>query len=158
MLTASQMMENFNYYGDARTAASMRKSWYSSFDESAMRVYVNVVVADEDGDTCEFEHDFPAKFEVCDLCSGKGKVTDPSIDCGGLSARDFYNDHGFAEDYYNGVYEVACPTCKGARVAPAVDLDFIDPEDRKIWDAHQDYLRAREEDLQERLAEMRYGA
>jgi len=56
------------------------------------------------------------EFEVCDMCDGHGKVVNPSIDAGGLSAEDFYDDPDFREDYFFGVYDVICPNCNGLRV------------------------------------------
>ena len=56
------------------------------------------------------------KFEVCGQCRGSGKVVNPSIDCGGLTQEDFYDDPDFEEAYMSGRYDQTCPNCGGKRV------------------------------------------
>lgn len=63
-----------------------------------------------------FQIEVRTKFEVCSMCEGSGKVTNPNIDCGGLSREDFYDDPDFAEDYFSGRYDITCPHCDGKRV------------------------------------------
>lgn len=64
----------------------------------------------------------PCKFEVCNLCDGKGTHVNPSIDAGGLSAEDFAEDPDFREDYFSGMYDIPCNKCSGKRVTPVVEL------------------------------------
>ena len=66
-----------------------------------------------DGNTGEV---YPAKYEVCPVCDGKGKHVNPDIDRNGLTAEDFAEDPDFAESYRSGVYDVACNGCGGRRV------------------------------------------
>lgn len=70
---------------------------------------------------------FPANFEVCGRCRGVGSHVNPSVDGNGLSREDFEQDPGFMEDYFAGVYDVECYTCKGARVVPVIDRGACTP-------------------------------
>jgi len=60
----------------------------------------------------------PFEWCVCGLCNGKGKHTNPSIDCGGLTSEDFDEDPDFRESYMRGDYDVTCSECSGRRVVP----------------------------------------
>jgi len=59
---------------------------------------------------------FPARYEVCGNCNGKGHHVNRAIDGNGLSADDFNEDPDFAEAYFSGVYDVPCDECHGNRV------------------------------------------
>lgn len=130
---------------DARDIAAERGDWFESFDEEKMILAVTLV-DDEDN---EFMAEFPAKYGVCSLCDGKGKHVNPSIDSHGISAEEFYDDLDFAEDYVNGVYDVACNQCHGKRVYPEVEDENDLSEDQKKnlkllhekWQADADYIR-----------------
>jgi len=76
--------------------------------------------------------ELPAKFEVCDTCRGKGSHVNPSIDGNGLTAEDFAEDPDFREDYFSGVYDVACYQCKGLRVVAVIDYDHLTPAQKVI--------------------------
>ena len=69
----------------------------------------------------------PARYEVCPRCEGRGKHVNPSIDGHGLTSEDF-EDPEFREDYFRGVYDVACHECRGVRVVRVLDEDRCDPE------------------------------
>lgn len=64
----------------------------------------------------------PHHWEVCDLCEGRGKVVNPSIDASGLSAEDFAEDPDFAEGYMSGRYDIVCPQCRGRTTIPVSDF------------------------------------
>jgi hypothetical protein len=66
-----------------------------------------------------------AKWIVCPVCRGEGKVVNPSIDCNGLSASDFREDPDFAEAYWSGDYDVACAGCRGERVVLPSRIDEL---------------------------------
>lgn len=103
-------LDNYNYYNDHRVKARRHK-WYESFDDENMTVMVVFV------DDCEpWQYDLPVVYEVCNTCNGKGKHVDPSIDASGLIHADM--DPDFEEQYFNGVYDVACYGCDGKRVVP----------------------------------------
>jgi hypothetical protein len=59
---------------------------------------------------------YPAHYEVCPVCNGKGTHVNPSIDSHGLSAEDFAEDPDFARDYVKGRYDVPCVACHGRNV------------------------------------------
>ncbi len=61
----------------------------------------------------------PYKWIVCDLCQGKGKVVNPSIDASGLTAEDFHEDPDLAENYRSGMYDIQCPRCGGRTTIPS---------------------------------------
>lgn len=65
---------------------------------------------------------FPAKMIVCYTCDGTGSTVNPSIDGNGITA-DEMDEMGddFREDYFGGVYDVQCRTCKGLRVIAQLD-------------------------------------
>lgn len=92
------------------------------------------------------------KYEVCDLCRGKGKVVNPNIDCQGITREDFDEDPDFEEDYLSGVYDIKCTQCKGERVVSVIDeihcckelKDLIESYENDQWQWAQEsaYERA----------------
>ena len=66
----------------------------------------------------------PVKRVVCPQCDGSGKHVNPSIDSNGLTADDFAEDPGFAENYFGGAYDVRCETCNGNNVVDEVDEEM----------------------------------
>ncbi len=121
--------------------------WYESFDEKSMTLTVPNYETDE-------MVELPAKFEVCSTCEGRGKHVNPSIDSRGLSAEDFAEDPDFAEDYFNGTYDVACVECKGKRVVPVLDTDRATPEQITLA---EDATRAHYDEQAERWTERERG-
>jgi len=96
----------------------------------------------------------PHKWGVCDVCNGNGTHVNPSIDCGGLTAKDFARDPDFAEEYGRGEYDQPCNRCGGRTTVPVPDFDRISDEDRKLYEAQQDAEYA---DRQSQLNELRLG-
>jgi len=132
-------MDDYNYFNDSRTIAGMAGP--SRFrvagggvtvkfeadlldcldeDDAKDRVLIAALVKALDGKD-EVTLTLPSKFEVCGECQGKGSHVNPSIDAGGLTREDLYEDPDFAEAYFGGVYDVTCYTCGGERVTPEVD-------------------------------------
>jgi len=97
--------------------------WYESFDEKSMIATIET----EEGET-----DVPCIYEVCSVCQGRGKHVNPSIDYGGLSSEDFDQDPDFRENYFSGMYDVPCVSCKGNRVTPEPDYPSMDKRLAKI--------------------------
>lgn len=132
------MLEERNYWSDPRSNA---KSAYKNYDKDEETISFTVTEYvdghDEDGNETEYceEHDFslPATLVVCDLCHGKGKYVNPSIDAGGLSRDDFYEDPGFAEGYFGGAYDVCCGQCHGNNVIPIVNEERLNEKQRKLY-------------------------
>jgi hypothetical protein len=122
---------------DSRDWAAMTGRWYDNFDQKRMIVEVELY----DGETDEeYMAEFPAVFDVCSLCEGQGSHVNPSIDAHGISAEEFYEDPGFAEDYFSGVYDVTCYECKGLRVAPQVDTTHLTDQQKKDYDVLQEKI------------------
>ena len=123
-------MEERNYWNDPRVRSSMVSKAYKvvSSDSHKTTVQLNEHLLEslKDSGVLEEEHDGAltgtTKFEVCGLCRGSGKVTNPSVYCNGLTREDFDDDPDFYHDYTNGVYDVTCPECEGQRVVPEICL------------------------------------
>ena len=81
------------------------------------------------------EHFLPWRYEVCPLCQGRGRHTNPAIDAHGISPEEFAADPDFAADYFGGVYDVTCYECKGHNVVPVVDRDALDADMLAAYDA-----------------------
>ena len=87
--------------------------WYVSINPNRMTAVV-------DGDNGEREVKF--RYEVCDVCQGRGQYTNPSIDRHGLSREDFDQwDAEEVSDYFTGAYDVRCEYCEGRAVVPVTD-------------------------------------
>jgi len=104
-------LENFNYYNDRRVQVTPGRRVLESVDETHM---TGILVCGEETVSVK------VAYVVCDLCIGRGKIVNPSIDAGGLSAQDFEDDPSFKSDYFSGVYDITCPTCSGKRVVYGV--------------------------------------
>ena len=128
-------LDGLNYYNDSRVRALQKGDWYKSFDERAMTVEIQITRWDEEDEEVEEVVTMPVRFKVCDLCGGKGKHVNPSIDCGGLSRDDFDYDPDFEEDYMRGRYDVSCYQCRGARVMLALpDYSVLTEEEKEVVD------------------------
>ena len=87
--------------------------WYVSINPNRMTAVV-------DGDNGEREVSF--RYEVCDVCQGRGQYTNPNIDRNGLSREDFDQwDDEEISDYFTGAYDVRCEYCEGRAVVPVTD-------------------------------------
>jgi hypothetical protein len=135
---------------DERDAERTFGSCYESFDEQQMTLTFRYW--DDEGD--EQVITFPARFEVCELCDGRGSHVAPGVDAGGITAEDMYDDPDFAEDYFGGAYDVPCYRCGGKRVEPVVVEERLSRDQmailRKIMEDCYDERR-------ERSAEMEWG-
>lgn len=88
----------------------------------------------------EVETDFPAKFDVCGTCEGRGSHVNPSIDRNGITEEEFNEDPDFRESYFSGAYDMQCVECKGLRVVPVVNLEACDAAqqaDLAIWEKQE---------------------
>ena len=148
-----QLMEERNYMMDSRTNAE--NAW-EGYDERSGTMAISWTRYDEEHDTEEEKTlSLPARLELCDLCSGKGSVVDPSIDAGGLSQDDFYDDPGFEEEYHGGTYDIPCPQCRGKRVVPVVNYEGLAPEQKKEFDEYQrEQAEIAEEEYNDRRTRM----
>ena len=121
-----------------------------------MRDTIKVYVYDEEsGD--EVSVIFPAKFEVCDRCSGHGSHTNPNIDGNGITSSEWAEwDEESRETYMSGGYDVSCEECHGARVVKVVDEDALSAEQRKQFEEwhEQESIREREDAEERRYRRM----
>ncbi len=86
-------------------------------------------VIDEDG----IERELPTRWELCDVCDGKGSHVNPNIDRDGLTGEDFAEDPDFAESYFRGDYDQPCNRCGGRRVVAVVDEDHCEKHLLALW-------------------------
>ena len=152
-------LEDYNYYGNSRVKEAHRKQPYRvmSTGNRTCEIQLSDAVIEclvddgvlSDGHDGVFE--IPVEWEVCDTCRGSGKVVNPNIDAGGLTREDFDEDPDFREEYFSGAYDVQCPECNGRNVTPAVRLP------KEVHDAVNEWVRAEDEYLSERMNELRMG-
>jgi len=121
-------------------------------DEGRMLMFVEII--NDDGD--EEEIALPIEFEVCPMCSGKGKHVHPDIDGHGISMDEWNDEWSYEEQeaYMSGGYDVTCYECNGKRVIPVIDEKKADSKALKQWDDQQ---RAIAELEAEERAERRFG-
>lgn len=135
------IMEEVNYFNDRRVRNAER---YNNRDVDEQKM---VIRWEQDDEGEAVMHEFPARFEVCPTCEGRGTHVNPSIDASG-----YYPD----EDDDNGYdYEAsACGTCHGKRVVLEIDRRACELSILLAYDAHLDDLDECDAD---RLAELRAG-
>jgi len=138
-------LEDSNYFNDSRVLAGQRDK--PAFDKQNMTI--SLPVLDEDDEETGEVMEFPAKYEVCSTCQGKGTHVDPGVDCCGLTSEDFSDDPDFREDYISGTYDVQCYECKGERVVPEIDEEHLSDRQKEVlkqWRHKEeaDYRYARE--------------
>jgi hypothetical protein len=138
---------------DARDAARQDKG----YEQDHKRMVIIVTVDDYDAEE-EVKVEIPARYEVCPLCRGKGSHVNPSIDSHGLSREDFDADPGFKEDYFSGVYDVACYECGGRNVVLTMVTDKLTPEQERALKILRENAEDRAEMHAEMEAERRMGA
>lgn len=110
-------------------------------------------------DGCEIEYEFPAHYEVCGRCEGKG-VHDPEAFCGYVNEM-MAEDPDFAEQYFGGVYDVQCSVCRGLRVVLTINQEEIETmggEDAEMLRQYEEYQFQIDCMKAERMAELRMGA
>ena len=139
------------YHDDHRVRAGERHPLCSSTDTDQMTGTIDL----EDDDGEEESVTVALKYEACPTCEGKGKHVNPSIDCDGLTAKDFAEDPDFRAEYMSGRYDVTCYGCKGKRVVLDLDRDNIDAAVLARIDS---MLEDRAHGEWERAAERRMGA
>jgi hypothetical protein len=109
-----------------------------------------VLYNDDDSETV-----LPTRNEVCPTCEGEGTHVNPSVDSHGISAEEFAEDPDFADEYFRGMYDVACYECGGKRVVRVVDQEGCTPEEWIAWCAQQRDLADMDAEM---AAERRCGA
>ena len=126
---------------DARDLANVEDKWHGKLNESDMTAEVTIVNYDDNDDEVNNTYvGVPFKYEVCDLCNGKGKHVNPTIDRNGLTSEDFDQDPDFREDYFNGAYDVNCYKCGGSRVMAVYDEDRANDKIKEMMKERFEYL------------------
>ena len=142
---------------DQRDLEYINEKFYKSFNESNMTFVVEYYNDDDE----EVKVELPARFEVCELCNGRGTHVHPSVDACGISKNDFDDDPEFEEAYFGGHYDVACYRCKGKRVEPIVNEDILTTRQKESWDNIQkqwaEVMQDRLSDYFTRRMESGYG-
>ena len=106
---------------------------------------------------------FPAKFEVCWNCEGKGKHINSNIECegGGFTGSEWneicLEDSEFADNYFGGMYDIACACCKGKGIILVIDESLLTAEDDIAYLKYQEAERERDYREAERESERRMG-
>ena len=102
------------------------------------------------GDIEETEIEFPARFEVCSHCEGKGTHLHPAIREHAYTSEEWEGeDDEFREEYMRGgrgIYGVTCEECGGQRVVPVVDRQRLTLEQKKLFKLYRKQQRERERD------------
>lgn len=140
MFNRDQWLEHVNYVNDPRNNV---RNTHLEPDENTMTVRWTRMDEDENETIIEF----PARFEVCDLCQGKGTHVNPSIDAGGLSDDDeFWYDDIDSETgesrYRRGDYNIPCNCCKGRRVMLVIDRARVEGQSELValLDKYDEYM------------------
>jgi len=90
----------------------------------------------------EFSWEFPAKYEVCGCCEGRGVTTfgySSSNQIAFTESEWAEEDPEFREDYMAGRYDKSCPECNGERVVLEIDerkFNSIQTKLHKVWCEH----------------------
>ena len=152
-------IEDFNYANDYRVRVAHSRVYtlrgnyivFGEIDtEYAPQEVLDMGQLDDEG-YCLWIPVQMGPYEVCGCCGGRGSVVDPNIDCGGITPDEFADDPDFEEAYFNGRYDIPCPECRGLRVVRHPEL----PEALARW--VRELERERDEDYDDRLAEIRFG-
>ena len=149
---------NYNYHNVARVREPNINRGNSVDDKKGHWIEfvteVEIESGPDEGELEEVTHRLPAKFEICGQCEGSGKHVNPSVDCCGLSSDDFEQDPDFEQDYFAGVFDVTCYTCKGKRVVSVLDEKKCDPN---LLQEYRDHLQEEYEYQAMCAAERRRG-
>lgn len=152
-MSYDSIIDNMNYFNDPRVRAAERDSTVALIGKLIRyAVEDELDPFEEYGVTPDFTPEFT--WEVCPMCMGEGTTVNPSIDAGGISSEQFYEDPDFADDYFGGVYDIQCPECKGRTTVQDVDFERLP---QKLQDALDDWWESESADHAERMAEIRMG-
>lgn len=98
----------------------------------------------------DYEMEVKTKRVICDRCDGLGTHDHPAFSNG----VDGLDDLDFAEEYFNGAYDVRCEECHGEKIILDVDEDALSKEELEDYYRAQDNAQWSEA---ERRAELRMG-
>lgn len=176
MWTRQQAMENWNYWSDERTINSMVTD--DNFFIKNSKTQINMAwVQEKWEDWAEYEElkctfkewlkslggnasvQCETKYEICPTCQGRGAHTNPSIDCGGITASEWAEWDEEERDYYmSGGYDITCSQCHGEKVIQTFEYDTNNPLYNWCCERLQEYYEYQYEYAREVAAERRWGA
>jgi hypothetical protein len=143
-----------NYFTDPRVLAANSGSMFKSLDTQTMVGVVEYTDWDEDDNEITHTIGMPIRWEVCDLCNGRGSHVDPRIDCNGLSFDELVDDPEFAEAYSRGDYDQTCNCCGGRTTIPVINDDHLNDDQKKhlerIWEQEREEAQYQRECAWER--------
>ena len=96
-------MDNYNYWTDQRVVSSLS----AKPKLSKCRGFLLYTIGEDEETGEPTTVRVPTTFCVCHMCRGRGVVTNPSIDAGGLTQEDFdeWSDSE-VEGYFAGVRDM----------------------------------------------------
>jgi len=161
LMNSQAIIEDINFHNDLRVRATYPVPYQLiQLSESHATLTISDDLLSQLIEDNEIAEDHSGSFQlsseytVCAVCRGTGTMVNPSIDCDGLTAEDFAEDPGFAEDYFSGAYDQQCSGCCGRRVQIAADFTGLPNVVCKAIDA---WLQAEADYLAECAAERRAG-
>lgn len=144
-------ISDMNFQNDERIRC--KNKWYDKFRSDLMILEIDLY----DHDDTLITATFPAKWQVCHICEGRGKHVNPSIDCNGLSKEDFDRDPDFMEEYLSGVYDITCNNCRGRNVEPVLAPEKFNSTHQYWYSLLEEHMRLEQLHQQEIEAERRMG-
>lgn len=101
-----------------------------------------------------YEHEFPARWDICDRCEGEGQCDSRAFSNGFTQSELAEQDPEFLECYMRGDYDTRCDECAGRGKVLVVDIERCTQEQ---LDALHEGREAEYADEAERAAERRMG-
>ena len=120
------------------------KTWPEDIDNCTCGLGPPDYIKGENGNSdrfpyLEFNWDFPAKYEVCGCCQGRGTTTFGHTAANQIAwtqSEWAEEDSDFREDYINGHYDQPCPECNGRTTTSVIDEKKFNEEQTKwyaVW-------------------------
>jgi hypothetical protein len=78
---------------------------------------------------------YPAKYEVCQTCHGRGKCMPEAMRTHAYSQEDFEQDPELRDQMLSGGYDKTCYACKGERVVLVENWSYMTTKQRRTLNA-----------------------
>lgn len=172
-------LENQNYFSDPRTIAQLAgSSFLLGANKAKHKIFLDLTILSMEfndssvlalieklGTKVQFQNqaaiamDAPIHNSICLMCEGEGTVVDPNVDSCGLSDQDFDDDPEFKNAYFDGAYDIKCPTCKGSKIISTINLAqvVVESELHAVLMALKDKEQERYQIAEERANELKWG-
>lgn len=175
MWSRQQAIENYNYWSDERVISSMVTD--DDFFVKNSKTQINMAWVQEKWEDwkdyeeleCTFEEwikslggnanvEYNSRFEICSTCQGRGTHTNPSIDCGGITASEWAEWDEEEKHYYmSGRYDISCSQCNGEKVVQQFEYDTKNPLYNWCCERLNEHYEYQYEYAREVAAERRWG-